>query len=235
MPDFQLRPDLDLTILIPARAGSKRCPGKNTRMLNGKPLIQWTIEAATAIGCPVIVSTDDSRVAAVAAGCRLHERHPDHATDTAPDFLWVNDLKAMITTRYFAICRPTSPFRTASTIRRGYAALVGSGAHSIRAISKVAGQHPGKMWRMIPESTLMEPIMGGMIGSTPFHSCPTQILPEVYVQNASLEIAQTWVIDNTETISGWRVAPFLTDPLESVNIDTEADFAEADAIASRLR
>ena len=35
--------------VIPARAGSKRVPGKNRRPLVGKPLIQWTIEAARAV------------------------------------------------------------------------------------------------------------------------------------------------------------------------------------------
>ena len=230
--DYQLRPDRDLTILIPARAGSKRCPGKNTRMLGGKPLIQWTIEAAQAARVArIIVSADgaESKRMAMAAECELHHRKPEHATDDAPDFLWVNDLREMIQTPYFAICRPTSPFRTASTIRRGFACLLGSHADSIRAVSRVTSPHPAKMWRI--ERGLLRPVLGGSHpDGTPYHSSPTQSLPEVYVQNACLEMACTSVIEATKTISGYRIAPFLTDDLESFDINTEADFADAERL-----
>ena len=55
--------------LIPARGGSKGLPGKNIRDLCGKPLIAWTIDAARATSCldAVVVSTDDSSIAAIAA------------------------------------------------------------------------------------------------------------------------------------------------------------------------
>lgn len=235
MTDYQLLPSRDLTILIPARAGSKRVLNKNTRDLGGKPLIQWTIEPVKEIGCPVIVSTDDLEVAgavAMAYGCQLHERQPAHATDDAPDFLWVNDLRERIQTPYFAICRPTSPFRTASTIRRCYAAFLGSGADSIRAVSKVTSPHPGKMW--MREGRVIRPVLSGKHpDGTPYHSSPTQSLPEVYVQNASLEMAHRWVID-TGTISGSRIAPFFTDDLEGFDINTEADFTQAELIALGL-
>lgn len=51
--------------LIPARGGSKRIPRKNIRPFCGKPMIQWSIEAAQAAGCfeRVIVSTDDPEIA----------------------------------------------------------------------------------------------------------------------------------------------------------------------------
>ena len=119
MSDHALRPDRDLTVLVPARAGSKRCPGKNTKLLGGKPLLQWTIDAAKAAHvAQIIVSTDDAVALSIAAdaGCVIHHRKPAHATDNATDVMWVSDLIDRVTTPYFAICRPTSPFRTASTI-----------------------------------------------------------------------------------------------------------------------
>lgn len=232
--DYQLRPDRDLTILIPARSGSKRVRHKNVRHLGGKPLIQWTIEAAIlAKAAHVIVSSNDTWTLAFAdnEGCETHIRKPEHATDDAPDFLWVNDLREMIDTPYFAICRPTSPFRTASTIRRGFAALLGSRADSIRAVSRVTSPHPAKMWRI--ERGLLRPVLGGCHpDGTPYHSSPTQSLPEVYQQNASLEMACTSVIEATKTISGYRIAPFLTDDLESFDINTETDFADAERLVA---
>lgn len=236
--DFQLHPDRDLTVLIPARAGSKRCPGKNTRLLGGKPLIQWTIEAAKAANVArVIVSTDSDEAAdlAVCTDCLWHPREDDHATDTAPDFSWVYDLRELIQTPYFCILRPTSPFRTKSTIRRAFAALVGSKAHSIRAVERVTHPHPAKMWEFIPGSQYMRPLMHGFHDDhTPWHSSPTQSLPPVYAQNSSIEAAQTWVIEGTKTISGYTIAPFLTEDLEGFSIDTEEDWRKAEQLLPRF-
>lgn len=241
MNDYQLRPDRDLTILIPARAGSKRVPGKNTRLLGGKPLIQWTIDVAKAANVPeIIVSTDDPVVEQLALAefardkrMGVHRRKPEHATDEATDFSWVYDLRERIETHYFAILRPTSPFRTASTIRRAFALLVGSKAHSVRAVQRVTHPHPAKMWTK--DGRYMQPVLrGSHPDGTPYHSSPTQSLPEVYQQNASLEMAQTWVIEATKTISGYHIAPFFTEGHEGFDINEESDLIEAERIASAL-
>jgi CMP-N,N'-diacetyllegionaminic acid synthase len=234
--DYQLRPDRDLTILIPARAGSKRCPGKNTRMLGGKPLIAWTIEAAKAADVyKIIISSDDKAIWPIARDYEvdLHVRKPEHATDDACDFGWVYDLRRMIDTPYFAILRPTSPFRTASTIRRALAMLVGSKAHSVRAVERVIHPHPAKMWTFEKGTHYMQPVLRGChADGTPYHSAPSQSLPAVYMQNASLEMAQTWVIEGTKTISGYHVAPFLTDGVEGFDVNTPEDFERAERIVA---
>lgn len=234
---YSLRPDQELTILIPARAGSKRIPGKNTRSLGGKPLFLWTVDAALSANVAhVIVSTDDPEVKAwldYKYRFSIHERKPEHATDTSPDIEWVLDVLPMVTTPYVAICRPTSPFRTASTIRRAYAALVGSGADSIRAVERVTHPHPAKMWIM--DDFGMRPVMEGRHDDgTPYHSSPTQSLPPVYVQNASLEIARVEAIKATGTISGYRIVPFFTDPIEGFDVNTPEDWAEAERIAYEM-
>lgn len=231
---YELRPDEDLTVLIPARAGSKRVPGKNVRPLGGKPLIQWTIEAAKAanVAC-IIVSTDDPVALKIADDlyCAWHDRDPQYATDSASDFQWVRDVSRYIKTPYFCILRPTSPFRTASTIRRAFAALVGSRAHSVRAVERVSHPHPAKMWEFIPGSKFMRPLLhGSHPDGTPWHSSPTQSLPAVYKQNSSIEIAQTWVIEGTKTISGYHIAPFLTEQLEGFSIDEESHWVEAERL-----
>jgi CMP-N-acetylneuraminic acid synthetase len=231
--DYSLRPDRDLTVLIPARAGSKRIPKKNTKLLGGKPLIQWTVEAATAANVKaILISTDDNAAKAIALNiwCSFVTRQPEHATDEAPDILWVLDCLQFVKTPYIAILRPTSPFRTASTIRRAYAALVGSGADSIRAVERVHHPHPCKMWTL--SGKLMEPVLGGYLNGTPNHSCPTQSLPHVYVQNASLEMARTAVVRATQTISGYRIAPFLTDALEGFDINTPEDWVRAEELVT---
>lgn len=57
--------------IIPARGGSKRIPRKNIKDFNGKPMIQWSIEAAVTskIFKHIIVSTDDNEIADIAKSC----------------------------------------------------------------------------------------------------------------------------------------------------------------------
>ena len=57
--------NLKILGLVTARGGSKGLPGKNVRLLSGKPLIAWTIDAAKAAGCldAIVVSTDDPAIA----------------------------------------------------------------------------------------------------------------------------------------------------------------------------
>lgn len=223
-----------IVALIPARAGSKRIPHKNTKPLAGTPLIRYTLELATA--CPlfsaVVVSTDctEAYAHAKAAGVEVHPRHPAHATDDAPDYLWVSDVMRGRSEDIFCLLRPTSPFRTESTIRRAYARLMGSGAHSVRAVERVS-QHPGKMWidagrYIIPMLEHRHP------DGTPWHSSPTQTLPPYYVQNASLEMAWTWVLRQYRTISGELVAPLVTDAREGFDLNTLDDWARAEQLAS---
>ena len=59
---------MSLLAIIPARGGSKGILGKNTKLLSGKPLIAWTIEAAKQAHCidRIIVSTDDPKIKVVA-------------------------------------------------------------------------------------------------------------------------------------------------------------------------
>ena len=202
-------------------------------------MIQWTIDAAkSAHVAQIIVSTDDAVTEGIARdnGVEVHRRKPAHATDEAPDILWVLDVLTQHwpcpdQKPYVAILRPTSPFRTASTIRRAYAALVGSRAHSIRAVERVISPHPGKMWRFVPGSKFMEPVLAGTANGAPYHSSPTQQLPPVYVQNASLEMAQTAMILQTQTISGYTIAPFLTEPREGFDINDPCDLVRAEILA----
>jgi len=117
-----------LVALIPARAGSKRVPSKNTRMLGGHPLIAYTLAAARSSGVfdAVIVSTDSEETAAIArryGGEVPFLRPAEMAGDTAPDIDWIAyTLKRLQddgrSWDCFSILRPTSPFRQPETIRR---------------------------------------------------------------------------------------------------------------------
>jgi CMP-N,N'-diacetyllegionaminic acid synthase len=218
----------DTVALIPARGGSQRVPGKNLADLGGHPLIAYAIGAARDAGVftEVIVSTDSPAIgeAAERYGATVPGLRPaELATTTSADIDWVLLLMQAREEAIFAIVRPTSPFRTGETIRRAHERLLelGDRADSIRAVEK-ARQHPAKMWRLAGD--LMEPLLPQPDGETPLHSRQYHALPEVYAQNSSLELAWSRVLEPPlPTISGFRVAPFLTEGWEGFSIDYPED------------
>ncbi|MEJ7787419.1 MAG: acylneuraminate cytidylyltransferase family protein [Solirubrobacteraceae bacterium] len=223
--------------LVPARAGSTRVPGKNVRPLAGHPLIAYTLAAAHQSGLfdAVVVSTDSEEIAAVAReyGGEVPGLRPETISGTrSPDIDWVEHTLSLLREdvrpfELFSILRPTSPFRSASTIRRAWEALQarGDAADSIRAVEPCR-QHPGKMW--VLEGELMRPLLDQSGEGVPTHSRQYQDLPSVYVQNSSLEIAWTRVVTERGDIAGSRVAAFLTDEAEGFTIDYPDDWEQAE-------
>jgi N-acylneuraminate cytidylyltransferase len=224
--------------LIPARQGSKRVPGKNVRLLGGHPVLAYTIAPAIESGVfeRVIVSTDSEEIAAIARhyGAEVPFLRPAaFAGDTSPDIEWLEHLLTELrrqgrTWDCFGLLRPTSPFRTAATIRRAWARFTAQdGVDSLRAVEKCA-QHPGKMW--VIRGDRMLPLLPFGNGDQPWHSTPYQALPPVYVQNASLEIAWTRVVFERRTIAGDVLVPFVTEGYEGFDINDPTDWM----IAERL-
>jgi len=224
--------------LIPARAGSKRVPNKNVLRLHGHPLLAYTISAALDSGVfeKVIVSTDSDEYAQIALhyGAEVPFLRPNSlAQDSSADIGWVaHALENLALIGYeieiFSILRPTSPFRNASTIRRAYEEFSSrTDIDSIRAV-ELCSQHPGKMWRI--KGDHLVPLLSVQPDGLDWFSLPTQSLPEVWVQNASLEIAFSRCVLESESISGNRIAPFKTVFPEGIDINSEFDFARAKMI-----
>ena len=221
--------------LVPARSGSQRVPGKNVLPLAGHPLIAYSIAGAQEAGIfdAVVVSTDTEEIAEIGRryGAEVPGLRPEEmSTATSFDIEWVLHVMRDRDEEIFAILRPTSPFRTADTIRRAYERLVdlGNAADSIRAVEP-ARQHPGKMWTLAGD--LIEPLLPQPEGETPLHSRQYQALPKVYAQNSSLELAWSRVLDDpVPTISGARVAPFFTEGAEGFSIDYPEDLERAEAL-----
>ena len=224
--------------LIPARSGSKRVTGKNVRMLGGHPMLAYTIAAARESGVfeSVIVSTDTEDIANIARqyGAEVPFLRPaEFAGDTSPDIEWLEHTIAELGRRgrawdCFSLLRPTSPFRTADTIRRAWTLFTAhEGVDSLRAVEKCA-QHPGKMW--IVRGQRMFPLLPFGPEAQPWHSTPYQALPPVYVQNASLEIAWTRVVRERRSIAGDVLVPFLTEGYEGFDINDSYDWMVAERL-----
>ncbi len=226
--------------LIPARAGSKRVRDKNIRSLSGHPLMAYTISAAVQSGIfsDVIVSTDSEHYADIARhyGADVPFLRPQQlAGDVSPDIEWLTHTLDRLKHEgreytCFSILRPTSPFRMPQTIRRAWQAfLAEAGVDSLRAVEKCR-QHPGKMW--VVQGKRMVPLMPLHSSAQPWHSSQYQSLPEVYAQNASLEIAWTRAVSATGTIAGNVLMPFFTEGYEGFDVNSEYDWNLAEYLVN---
>jgi len=235
--------------LIPARSGSKRVQGKNILQLAGHPLMAYTISAALESGVfdSIVISTDSEEYAGIAKryGAEVPFLRPAGLSgDVSPDIEWVEH--ALITLKSagreydaFSILRPTSPFRLPETIRRAWSEfLANPEADSLRAVEKCK-QHPGKMWllkgifmRPLFDDAVKEEIFGISGSATPWHSSQYQSLPEVYVQNASLEIAWTRVVFSDHSIAGGKIVPFLTTGYEGFDVNHPYDWELAERLVA---
>jgi N-acylneuraminate cytidylyltransferase len=156
-------------------------------------------------------------------------RPAEIAGATSPDIEWVRHALEGADWDLFSILRPTSPFRTAATIRRAWDRFLAvPDADSLRAVRPVR-EHPGKMWRV--EGDLMTPLLPQPPGEIPTHSRQTAALETVYVQDSSLEIARTRIVARGE-IAGDRVVPFFCEGVEGFSIDYPDELAEAERIAA---
>lgn len=216
---------------IPARSGSKRVRNKNILPLGGHPILAYSIRAAIDSGVfdSVVCATDSELYADIARhyGAEVpFLRSSEISGDTSPDIEWVvwmlNQLNA--TGRpfeIFSILRPTSPFRLPDTIRRAWSTfLADPGADSLRAVEKCK-QHPGKMW--VIRGDRMLPLLPFSNGSTPWHSSQYGSLPEVYAQDASLEIAWSRVPLEQNSIAGEAILAFVSQGYEGFDINEPED------------
>jgi len=225
-----------IVALIPARAGSKRLPDKNIRPLAGHPLIAYTISSAlqSQVFSAVIVSTDSQLYGDIAGhyGAEVPYLRPgEFAGDLSPDIEWVEYTLSRLRQdgrEYdcFSILRPTSPFRLPETIQQAWRAFMEEeGVDSLRAVEKCK-QHPGKMW--VVRGNRMTTLLPLKRPEQPWHSSQYQSLPEVYVQNASLEIAWSRVVFESRTIAGDVLMPFFTKDYEGFDVNSAYDWGLAE-------
>jgi len=146
--------------------------------------------------------------------------------DDETDIEWVRQVINELDPPYdaFSILRPTSPFRTAETIRWAWQMFtLARDFDSLRAVAPAA-QHPAKMWTIHDDGHMraLRPVLMQPLG-TPWHSSPSQTLPQVYAQTGGLEFAWTDTVRRTDTIAGNRVLALELEWPESLDINTERD------------
>ncbi len=218
--------------IIPARGGSKGVPGKNIKLLAGKPLIHYSIEAAIQSGLlDVIVSTDDQSIidSAKEAGAKVPFIRPQElATDTAQSIdVAIHALLQMerienVQYDTIMLLQPTAPFRQASDIVACVDLLNShQEADSVISVVDVNAHHPARM-KFIEHGFLIDP---------PF--CETyenqnrQELTPMYIRNGAIYLTRRNTILK-KSYKGDKCLAYVMPEMRSANIDTLHDFELAE-------
>lgn len=230
---------MNITALIPARANSKRIPGKNIKHFFGHPLLAYTIRRAIDSGVynRIIVSTESDEIAQVAKqyGAEIFVRPEEFAQDDSSDIDWIKDALGMFNVKPDILCilRPTNPFRSKRMLIMSMLEFIqGLGFDSMRAIEPVK-QHPYKMWSKLNLDNEILPLILGALDEEKEFTKPTQSLPEYYVQNGSLEIIWTKTIEKFDNVCGETIMPYFTEGYEGFDLNTQEDWILAEELVKR--
>lgn len=228
---------MEILALIPARGGSKGLPGKNLRVLAGRPLIAYTIAAAQAsrYGLRAVVSTDDPAIARAAAELGAEVpflRPPDLARDETPTLPVVQHaLRHLAAAEGYrpdlvVLLQPTSPLREARHIDEAIDLLLAEGAES--AISLCPVEHSPFWMKTVDERGRVRPFLPG----APVH-LRRQDLPPVYRPNGAIYITRPEIVLDQNRLLGDDTVAYLMAPEDSVDIDTELDLWLAEMLLQR--
>ncbi len=233
---------LQVLVVVPARGGSKGIPRKNLQLLAGKPLVAHAVATGLAAKLVdrVLCSTDDPEIAdaARAAGADVPFLRPaDLAADTSEDWPVFMHVLDYLDSRegyrpdLIVNLRPTSPLRTPTHVDDAIRLLLDTGADSVKAVC-LARQHPHKMWLRQPHGGI-EPYL-----KTPFRrergpDVPRAQLEDIYWQNGVVDVTRREVILEQGVMIGRRVAGLVTQPAESIDIDTPLDLQLAELLLAQ--
>jgi CMP-N-acetylneuraminic acid synthetase len=209
--------------VVPARAGSKGVPGKNTRDFCGKPLVSWAIEVAQRTCDSVYVTSDDQEVLAIAReyGVRAIDRPKALAQDDTPMFDVLMHVLASQkeSPDCYVLLQPTQPLRTDSHVKQAlYALTLRPKNDSVVSVVEVP-EHLRPEYVCKIENDLMSLFLPGNV--TRRQDCKAAYYRDgtVYAMRAGL-LKQGKMYGCT--------APLVIPQSESCSIDTEADWVRAE-------
>jgi CMP-N,N'-diacetyllegionaminic acid synthase len=219
--------------LIPARGGSKGIPRKNIRPLAGKPLLQYTAEAAAR--CRrldrVVLSTDDEEIAAVGRACALDvpfRRPPELAADEATSLSVVQHAVRWLEERgdvFDAVCllQPTSPLRRPEDVDACIEVLEAKQADAVVTVLPVPAEYNPHWVYFRCEDGCVHLATGEAV---PIGR--RQDLPRAYHREGSVYVVRRDVVLEQNSLYGRFLIGHEVDPSHSVNVDSLEDWARAE-------
>jgi CMP-N-acetylneuraminic acid synthetase len=231
--------------VITARSGSKGIPGKNTKLLAGRPLIAYSVDAAIASGVfdRIVVSTDDDRAASIVrelGGEAPFRRPAELCTDETPHLPvmrhaleWLRD-QQQYRPDWVMILLPTSPLRQPAHIRAAVDLALTSGADSVIGVDQLP-PHFNPM-RVVSIDA------GGwarlFVGGQPVKRRPgrRQDMPPAWVMNGAIYLFKTeCLFDPIEpSLYGDKVAAMPMPAPYGVNLDDPEDWERVEALLPTL-
>ena len=221
-------------VIIPARGGSKGLPGKNIKILGGKPLIHYTIEAALESfeNAQILVSSDNDSIlnSAKETGIEIPFKRPDNlSSDTASSrdvILHAMDYAEENNIKYDCVIllQPTSPFRTGRHIKEALA-LFSDDLDMVVSVQRSKSN---------PYFTLFEEDPNGfLLPSKVSNSTSRQEAPNVYEYNGAIYIINKTSIKRQQLSEFSKIKKYVMSEEDSVDIDTPLDWTLAETLISR--
>lgn len=222
--------------IIPARSGSKGLKDKNIRLLNGKPLLAYSIEAAIRSNQfdEIIVSTDSEKYAEIARIYGAHVpflRSPEHSSDTATSWDVVKEVldcyrKLGITFNIVALLQPTSPLRTSQDIVNAFRILHEKQAKAVVSVCEV--DHSPLWCNTLPENNSLDKFLPEEIIMK-----TRQKLDTYYRINGAIYLVDIPYLLSSRTIYDNKAFAYKMDVRNSIDIDDMVDFQIAEALFRR--
>lgn len=226
--------------IIPARSGSKGVKNKNIRLLNGFPMIAYTIAAAKLSQNidRVIVSTDSEEYSEIARkyGAETPFLRPAEISgDTATDIefmehaiSWLYENEGSVP-EYWVHLRPTNPLRDCSVIEKAVAEfLADDTADSLRS-AHLADVSPFK-WFLRTEDGYYKTFTGISLDEA---NKPRQAFPDVFIPDGYVDMLRTSYIVKNDLMHGKRMIAFRSP--DSVDVDNVRDFIELERIVEKYQ
>jgi N-acylneuraminate cytidylyltransferase/CMP-N,N'-diacetyllegionaminic acid synthase len=226
---------MKILAIIPARGGSKGVPGKNIKLLNGKPLLAYTAEIALQSKqlAEVMVSTEDAQIEKVAKslGIKVPFLRPMAlAQDSTPTIdVMIHALQWYESQNIFfdAVCllQVTSPFRTVDFLNKALQKFIEKDCDSLVSVLRVPHEYNPHWTFEVNELGNLKIATGEAI------IIPRrQELPIAYHRDGSIYITKTSVLLKEHSLFGKSTSFIESEPASYVNIDTMEDWEKAVAM-----
>lgn len=225
--------DKRVLAVIPARGGSKGIPRKNLRMLAGKPLLVWTIDAAQQSKYidRIILSSEDAEIIKVAQewGCevpfvRPHDLARDDTPGIAPVIHALDALPEKY--QYVVLLQPTSPLRQASDIDSALELCYHSQAPSCVSVAETE-KSPYWMY-FLGDGNKPVPVL-----PSPKPNLRRQDVPRTYGLNGAIYVAETNVLSEKQVFVFDDSVVYVMPKERSLDIDSELDLMVCELLLQR--
>lgn len=229
--------DVKILALIPARGGSKGVPRKNIRLVGGKPLLAYSIEAAQAVRSrlhSVLVSTEDEEIAATARQYGADApflRPAELAGDKTPMLPVLQHAVRYVEEQdglkldWVLLLQPTALFRNAADLNGALdLALSDPTADSVISVVQVFAVHPILMKR-IEDNRLLPFCIEEKEGTR-----RQDYSPPAFMRNGAIYLTRRDVLMEQNSIWGKNIRPYIMPEERSVNIDSELDLKLAEML-----